>query len=144
LYIYIYIYIYVILFGHDHVTRFAFPETLFADLGPIKAQFNDKTADMDSIIKFGAGLFLILAGAFSGDLLDSFKRWKSTPNPTGSIFGIWPSVGVWPSVQVGCMAMIAAFPSPSMDAAFGRLHENGAGALGAGSNSCGIHKYWWM
>ena len=31
------------------------------------------------------------------------------------------------------MAMFAAFPSTNMEAAFGRLHNNGAGAFGAGS-----------
>jgi len=48
------------------IQLFAFPDTLFADLGPLKAQFNTKTADMDLIIKVGAGLFLMLACAFSG------------------------------------------------------------------------------
>jgi len=42
-----------------------------------------------------------------------FGKWKSTPTPTGSIFGMGPSVEEWPS--------------------FGRLHKNGAGAFGAGS-----------
>jgi len=37
------------------------------------------------------------------------------------------------SVGVGCIAMFAAFPSTSMEAAFGRLHKNGAGVFGAGS-----------
>ena len=36
-------------------------------------------------------------------------------------------------VGVGCMAMFAAFPSTNMEAAFGRLHNSGAGAFGAGS-----------
>ena len=31
------------------------------------------------------------------------------------------------------MAMFAAFPSTIMEAAFGRLHNSGAGAFGAGS-----------
>ena len=31
------------------------------------------------------------------------------------------------------MAMFDAFPSTNMEAAFGRLHNNGAGAFGAGS-----------
>ena len=31
------------------------------------------------------------------------------------------------------MAMFAAFPPPNMEAAFGRLHNSGAGAFGAGS-----------
>jgi len=55
-------------------------------------------------------------------------KWKTTPTPTGSIFGVGPSVGVWPSVGVGCMAMFAAFPSTGMEAAFGRLHKNGKSA----------------
>ena len=32
---------------------------------------------------------------------------------------------------MGCMAVFAAFPSTIMDAAFDRLHNNGAGAFGA-------------
>ena len=32
---------------------------------------------------------------------------------------------------MGCMALFAAFPSTIMEAAFGRLHNNGAGAFGA-------------
>ena len=32
-----------------------------------------------------------------------------------------------------CLAMIAVFPSTIMEAAFGRLHNSGAGASGAGS-----------
>ena len=35
------------------------------------------------------------------------------------------------SLGIGCMAMFAAFPSIIMEAAFGRLHNNGAGASGA-------------
>ena len=31
----------------------------------------------------------------------------------------------------GCMAMFATFPSTIMEAAFGRLHNSGAGAFGA-------------
>ena len=34
---------------------------------------------------------------------------------------------------MGCMAMFAAFPSTNMEAAFGRLHNSGAGTFGAGS-----------
>ena len=34
------------------------------------------------------------------------------------------------SLGIGCMAMFAAFPSTIMEAAFGRLHNNGAGASG--------------
>ena len=35
------------------------------------------------------------------------------------------------SMGIGCMAMFAAFPSTIMEAASGRLHNNGAGASGA-------------
>ena len=37
------------------------------------------------------------------------------------------------SLGIGCMAMFAAFPSTIMEAAFGGLHNNGAGASGAWS-----------
>lgn len=44
----------------------AFPGTLFEDIGPLKAQFSSKSADMDAIIKFGGGLLLMIALTFSG------------------------------------------------------------------------------
>ena len=43
---------------------------------------------------------------------------------------VWVYV-VSESLGIGCMAMFAAFPSTIMEAAFGRLHNNGAGASGA-------------
>ena len=42
---------------------------------------------------------------------------------------VWVYV-VSESLGIGCMAMFAAFPSTIMEAAFGRLHNNGAGASG--------------
>jgi len=48
------------------VQWFGFPDTLFQDLGPLKAQFSTKSADMSAIIKFGGGLLLMLGMAFSG------------------------------------------------------------------------------
>ena len=35
------------------------------------------------------------------------------------------------SLRIGCMATLAAFPSTIMEAAFGCLHNNAAGASGA-------------
>ena len=43
---------------------------------------------------------------------------------------VWVYV-VSESLGIGCMAMFAASPSTIMEAAFGRLHNNGAGASGA-------------
>ena len=43
---------------------------------------------------------------------------------------VWVYV-VSESLRIGCMAMFAAFPSTIMEAAFGRLHNNGEGASGA-------------
>jgi len=48
------------------VQWFVFPDTLFQDFGPLKAQFNAKSADMDLIIKFGGGLLLMIGMTFSG------------------------------------------------------------------------------
>lgn len=48
------------------VQFFAFPATLSQDLGPLKAQFTTKSADMDAIIKFAGGLILMIALTFSG------------------------------------------------------------------------------
>jgi len=48
------------------VQWFAYPATLFQDLGPLKAQFSAQSADMDALIKFGGGLLLMLALTFSG------------------------------------------------------------------------------
>ena len=42
---------------------------------------------------------------------------------------VWVYV-VSESSGIGCMAMFVAFPSTIMEAAFGRLHNNGAGAFG--------------
>ena len=43
---------------------------------------------------------------------------------------VWVYV-VSDSLGIGCMAMFAAFPSTIMEAAFGRLQNNGADASGA-------------
>ncbi|CAE7391369.1 unnamed protein product [Symbiodinium pilosum] len=43
----------------------AYPATLFEDVGPLKAQFKSKSADMDALLKFGAGLILFLGMIFS-------------------------------------------------------------------------------
>lgn len=43
-----------------------FPASLYEDIGPFKAQFTDKSADMDAIIKFTGVLFLMLGLTFSG------------------------------------------------------------------------------
>lgn len=50
------------------VQMFAFPDTLFQDLGPLKAQFDagSKNADMELIIKFGGGLILMIGLTLSG------------------------------------------------------------------------------
>ncbi|CAE8693761.1 unnamed protein product, partial [Polarella glacialis] len=48
------------------VQWWAFPATLFEDLGPLKAQFSIKSADMDALIKFGGGMLLMIALTFSG------------------------------------------------------------------------------
>jgi len=51
------------------------------------------------------------------------------PHPYWKHFWHGPSVGAWPSVGVGCMAMLAAFPSTNMDST--RIEP--AGTEGAGS-----------
>jgi len=43
----------------------AFPDTLFHDIGPMKAQFSTRTADLDAILKLGAGILLTIGMAFS-------------------------------------------------------------------------------
>lgn len=48
------------------IQLWAFPDLLFQDLGPFKAQFKSKNADMDAMIKFIGGLFLMIGMAFSG------------------------------------------------------------------------------
>lgn len=48
------------------VQWFAFPHTLFQDVGPLKAQFSSTSADMEALIKFGGGLLLMIAMTFSG------------------------------------------------------------------------------
>lgn len=48
------------------VQWFAFSGTLFQELGPFKAQFTTKTADMDAIIKLGAGLLFMIGMTLSG------------------------------------------------------------------------------
>lgn len=48
------------------VQLFAFPDTLFQDFGPFKAQFSEKNADMDLIIKLASGLIFMIGATFSG------------------------------------------------------------------------------
>jgi len=48
------------------VQLLAFPDTLYKDLGPLKAQFSSRTADLDSLITLGAGVLLTIGMAFSG------------------------------------------------------------------------------
>lgn len=48
------------------VQWFGFPTTLFQDIGPLKAQFSTKSAEMDTAITFGGGLLLILGAMLSG------------------------------------------------------------------------------
>jgi len=43
-----------------------FPASLFEDVGPLKAQFKAKSADVDAMLKVGAGLLLMLGLALSG------------------------------------------------------------------------------
>jgi len=45
---------------------FFFPDTLFKDIGPLKAQFNKNNSDLEAIIKFGGSLLLMIALTFSG------------------------------------------------------------------------------
>jgi len=48
------------------VQWFAYPDTLFIDFGPFKAQFSQNSTNMDRIIKFTSGLFLMIGMVFSG------------------------------------------------------------------------------
>merc|ERR1711956_31590 len=43
-----------------------YPDHLFEDFGPVKAQFNAKSADLSAMIKFVGGLMLVLALMLSG------------------------------------------------------------------------------
>lgn len=47
------------------VQWFAYPETLFQDLGPFKAQFASQTPDMSALIKLGGGLLLFIGMTLS-------------------------------------------------------------------------------
>jgi hypothetical protein len=47
------------------VQWFAFPATLYEDIGPLKAQLSTKGADMDALLKFGGGLMLFIGTVFS-------------------------------------------------------------------------------
>jgi len=51
---------------------FFFPDTLYEDIGPLKAQFHKDSSDLEAIIKFGGALLLMIACAFSG------VRWNPT------------------------------------------------------------------
>jgi len=42
------------------------PATLYQDIGPLKAQFTNKSADMHAIMTLGAGVILMIGLAFSG------------------------------------------------------------------------------
>jgi len=48
------------------VQLWGFPETLFKEFGPMKAQFSQRTADMDALIKLSGGLILMIGMTFSG------------------------------------------------------------------------------
>jgi len=48
------------------VQWFFFPDTLYKDIGPLKAQFTKSNPDLEAITKFGGGLLLMIALAFSG------------------------------------------------------------------------------
>eukprot|EP00927_Polykrikos_kofoidii_P036668 TRINITY_DN3094_c0_g1_i3.p1 TRINITY_DN3094_c0_g1~~TRINITY_DN3094_c0_g1_i3.p1 ORF type:complete len:271 (-),score=42.86 TRINITY_DN3094_c0_g1_i3:150-962(-) len=48
------------------VQWFAYPATLFEDIGPLKAQFTAQTTDMNTAIKFGGGLLLAHGLTLSG------------------------------------------------------------------------------
>lgn len=48
------------------VQCFFFPDTLYKDIGPLKAQFSKNTADLEAITKFGGSLLLMIGLAFSG------------------------------------------------------------------------------
>lgn len=60
----------------------AFPDTLFKDLGPLKAQFSSKTADLDAILKLGAGMLLMIGMAFSG------VKWNQANGKMGGFAGL--------------------------------------------------------
>jgi len=53
------------LFGAS-MACFFYPDHLFMDLGPIKAQFTAQSAALSAMIKFVAGLMLIISLTFSG------------------------------------------------------------------------------
>lgn len=44
----------------------AFPDTLYKDIGPFKAQFTSKGADMEAMLKFGGGVVLTIGMVLSG------------------------------------------------------------------------------
>lgn len=48
------------------VQLWAFPDTLYKDLGPLKAQFSKRSADMDAIVKLCGGLLFMFGMAVSG------------------------------------------------------------------------------
>lgn len=59
----------------------ASPDLLYKDLGPLKAQFSTKSADMDAIIKLGAGILLTIGLAFSG------VKWNPINGKMGGLAG---------------------------------------------------------
>eukprot|EP00812_Abedinium_dasypus_P005844 NODE_1734_length_1072_cov_223.040315.p1 GENE.NODE_1734_length_1072_cov_223.040315~~NODE_1734_length_1072_cov_223.040315.p1 ORF type:complete len:302 (+),score=82.80 NODE_1734_length_1072_cov_223.040315:99-908(+) len=67
----------------------ALPATLFQDLGPLKAQFSARSADMDAAIRFGGALLLMIAMTFSG------VRWNPKNGKMAGMGGF---------IAAGCMA----------------------------------------
>jgi uncharacterized membrane protein YjfL (UPF0719 family) len=64
------------------VQLFAFPATLFEDIGPLKAQFTAKSSDMDAAIKLCGGLFLIIGMALTG------VKWNPINGKMSGVAGI--------------------------------------------------------
>lgn len=63
------------------VQWFFFQDTLFKDIGPLKAQFGNKSADLEAIIKFAAGLLLTIGMSFSG------VKWNPVNGKMGGFAG---------------------------------------------------------
>lgn len=58
-----------------------YPDHLFQDLGPIKAQLKTKSADVDILVKFAGGLMLMIALTFSG------VKWNPTNGKMAGLGG---------------------------------------------------------
>jgi hypothetical protein len=65
----------------------AFPDSLYKDVGPLKAQFSTKSADLDTITTLGAGILLTIGMAFSG------VKWNPINGKMGGFAG-FIAVGV--------------------------------------------------